>query len=188
MRLLPSLAIAVTLLGSVRAHAEDGVLPAAVVADLVRKVAPYERGHAKRIEDGFSVAVVFAPESDSSRAEKDLVTRSLEERLAGARVIAVPLSILGKEPGVDLIVVCEGIPVQEAASIAAELGVLAIGLRPEHVAVESGLAMGLVARGGKPKILVNMKAAERGRLAIDARLLGLAELVDEPSTVSSTAR
>jgi len=166
------------------AFAAEGVLPADVVAALVRKVAPYERGYAARAADGFVIAVVFAPASDASRLEKDLVVRALSERMPAARVVAVSDESLENEEGIDLIVLCEGVDLDETSADAAKRGVLTIGLRTEHVENIRGAAMAFVPRAGKPRILVNLKAAGNASLDIDARLLGLAEIVTENAQAS----
>ena len=161
------------------AFAAEGVLPADVVAALVHKVAPYERGYAARVADGLVIAVVFAPASDASRLEKDLVVHAFGERMPAARVVAVSDESLENETDVDLVVLCEGVDLDETSAYAASRAVLTIGLRTAHVEDVRGAAMGFVPRGGKPKILVNLKAAGKASLDIDARLLGLAEIVTE---------
>lgn len=186
MKRLVLMALVVAAFSGRHAFAEEGVLPAGVVADLVRKVAPYERGYEKRAADGFVIAVVFSAASDVSRQEKDLVAAALEERIPTARVVAISDAAIADEKDVDLMVLCEGVALDETVADAARRGVLAIALRTSHVEHKNGAPMGLVPRKGKPRILVNLGASEKASLTIDARLLGLAELVDATARAAAT--
>ena len=177
MRGLLAFALLGTLMGP-QARAAEGVLPADVVAKLVRKVAPYERGYEKRLADGFVIAVVYSAPSDASRLEKDLLVGALELHMSAARVVTVSDETLASENGIDLMLLCEGVDLVATVDDAIRRGVLAIALRTNQVEDTHGVPMAFVARDAKPRILVNRRAANRAGITIDARLLGLSELVD----------
>ena len=179
------LAIALGLaIAEPHAHsAERSALPVDVQVDLLSKVLPYDKAFSARVEDGLTIGVVFVPKDDVSLLAKDAVVTQLEKYARGARyrvkVVEIPEDLLPKTDGVDILWLCAGVDVP--AALVEMQRTRALGVTADEAAVQAGVPLGLLIRGQRPKVGVNRLSAERLGVVFDARLLGLAEIVEGPA-------
>lgn len=172
-----------------RVHADPPALPIDVQVDLFSKVLPYDKGFPERKANGLTVAVVFVPKDDASRLAKDSVLSHLQAYARIARhpvkTLEVPEDLLPKTDGIDVVWLCSGVDVEAVLLQLERTG--ALGVTAEESAVEAGIPLGLLIRGQRPRVAVNLASAERLGVRFDARLLRLAEIVGA-SDVSTTDR
>lgn len=178
------LAIALGLvIAEPRARAEQAALPVDVQVDLLSKVLPYDKSYAGRIANGLTIGVVFVPQDDVSLLAKDSVVTQLEKYARIARypvkVEEIPEDLLSKTDGVDVLWLCAGVSVAVALVEMKRAG--ALGVTADEAAVEAGVPLGLLVRGQRPRVAVNRASAERLGVVFDARLLGLAEIIEGPA-------
>jgi len=171
----------------------DG-LPASVTATLMLKVLTYDRSLSERVSGAPTVVVLYRPGHSQSEATRSELQQALEvaagrSNLSGGRPRLVKVAYtepgkleeeLGGEKAAALFV-CPGL--EEAVDAIAKV------TRRRHVltfsgsraAVESGLSIGLLRKGEKPLLMVNLQAARAEGAELDSAFLRLAEVINESS-------
>jgi YfiR/HmsC-like len=188
MRLLATLLIGATLGSSPRPEP----LPAQNQALLLLRVLAYDRNLRSRAGRDLTVAVLYREGAADSERERDAIVSALEEAGSGlvvsglhVRVRAVPWS--------DPRQLSERLSERYAAlyageSLAAEASAVASAARaasilsfaPARDMVEAGLALGLVSRGNRAGVVVNLAAARAQGSDLDAALLAVVEVIHGP--------
>jgi hypothetical protein len=144
------------------------------------KVLVYDRALPSRTKDGLRFAVVFNPADEASRAMKDAVAgafRSSPRNVAGVAVelVEVPEADLPSQEGLDIVYACRGTDVSRLTGDAHPRSVVTFS--SDESAIRSGVALGVVARGTKPRLLINVPASIACGMSLDPQALGAAELV-----------
>ncbi|HVO31237.1 MAG TPA: YfiR/HmsC family protein, partial [bacterium] len=162
---LVAVAVATALLGGAFASAAaEYEIPPALQISILLKLLVYDRSLAVRAKDGLNMTVVFEPRNESSRACKDEFLRVFKE---SPRVVAnteIQISdtpqeqfAAAAEKNLDIAYVCPGTRVADVVETAHKKSVITFA--PDESAVKEGIAIGLVPRDGKPKLLINVNAA-----------------------------
>lgn len=179
------LVLAVLFLAS-RAHAEVSV-PAKLQAQLIAKVASFDRNFARRAGGNALVLIAVRPGDPESAQLAQQVAAALVE-LGDVGGVAKTVEVVAftgaaalaetcKSRRVALVYLSAGLD-REAGGIAAALAggdVLSIGASGAHA--ERGAVIGFDLEGGRPKIVVNQAAAKAQNVALKAELLKLARIV-----------
>ena len=79
------------------------------------------------------------------------------------------------EKGIDIAYVCPGTKYSGVIDVARHSQFITFA--PDELAVQEGVAIGLVPRDGKPKLLINVNASIATGMQLDPGILRLAELV-----------
>jgi hypothetical protein len=171
-------------------HARDANsagIPADKQALILLRVLAYDRNLAGRAGDTVRVAVLYRPgDSASERSAAELVAAAgaVERSVAGrpVRLISVPYSAATVErdlerTGASATFVCSGLTDDVARVAEATQKRAILSFSSEENMVHSGLAIGVVRRGERAAILVNLIAARAERADLSAELLRLAEVV-----------
>jgi hypothetical protein len=166
---------------------QDAELPARSQALLLFRVLGYDRHLARRAGEAVVIAVGWRPGDEGRRDEAVEALRAvaLQYRVAGLPVQVVPVRwdaadwaqrLRGAGPSVLLVV---GALQGSAAEVVAPLQALQIvSVASSRAAVEAGLAIGLVARGARAGVLINVAAARAAGADLDATLFTVAEALD----------
>jgi hypothetical protein len=175
------LAAAVAVSAGVLRAAEYEVPPQLQISILL-KVLVYDRTLAARSRDGLNLGVVFDPKNEASRSCKDVFIRTFGEsprQLGGVTIgiVETPQENLATEAdkGLDIVYVCGGTKSAAIIETAHKKGL--ISFAPDESAVQQGVAIGLVPRDGKPKLLINVGCSIASGMQLDPQILRLAELV-----------
>jgi hypothetical protein len=75
--------------------------------------------------------------------------------------------------GIDVLIACSGVPVQEVGGLAREQNILSAG--DTFAAVRERLTLGVFVEGERPRIVINMRGAELEGVKFSSKLLQLAE-------------
>ena len=166
----------------VAALAADYEVPPQLQISILLKVLVYDRSLAGRSRDGLLLSVVFDPHSEASRACKDGFVQAFKEaprQLAGTTIVLseTPQENLehDAEKGVDIIYLCNGTKTDKVIDLAKKKSLITFA--PDELAVQQGVAIGLIPRDGKPKLLINVNGSIAGGMQLDPQILRLAELV-----------
>ena len=171
-------------------QAQEIAVPVEVQVPLFLKILTYERNLEKRAGPEIVIGIIH-----QRKFRKSLVTRdqfiSAVKKLPAPKIGNIPFScvpidlsdevdlnkIISKEK-IDLLYIAPlratGLEPITAASRALQLTTLT-GV-PEYV--ESGLALGIGTRGGRPQILVNLSAAKAEGADFNSQLLKMARIID----------
>lgn len=157
-------------------------VPAPLQVAILVKVLVYDRTIATRSRDGLKVGVVFDPERESSTQARDAFTKAFNEspRKVGDKIVLelVELSqdkLDAEAATLDVIYVADGADVAKVVEIAKKHRLITFA--SDRTAVEDGVVLGLVPRGDKPKLLINVGASVSSGMELDPSVLRLAELV-----------
>lgn len=168
------------------AAAGDDEMDPVVEATLHLKVQSYDRKLTGRIGKRYVVAILYQSGASASAARKmsDAFTHVAEKyRIRSVTPTVVMIAVdakLGdalKAAGANMIYVTAGleaaIPQIKAAGVALQASTVS------HVRdhVVAGIAVGIVVDQRKPKIVVNLKAAQAVGMDLDAEMLGFAEVI-----------
>lgn len=179
---------AVAGVAAVPARADD--VPARNQAQLVLRVLIYDRNLKVRAGEVVRVAVVFRAGDASSEAERDALLAAYREGAQELVAQGLPVKV-------------EAVAWRDAANLAAQLAerrfaalhagralaavaqelaraartAKSLGFAPALEMVESGLAVGLVPRGERAGLVVNLAAARAEGADLDPVLLQMAEAV-----------
>jgi hypothetical protein len=165
----------------------DVSVPAKLQAQLVAKVASFDRNFLARAGNNALILVVQKP-SDSSSAQLaqqvSAALRDLGDVGGAAKTVevipfagAAALAATCTSRKVALVYLSAGLE-SDAGAIAAALAgvdVLTIGASGSHA--EKGAIIGFDLEGGKPKIVINVATAKAQHVAIKAELLKLARVI-----------
>lgn len=156
-------------------------VPAPLQVAILLKVLIYDRTLSTRAKDGLKLGVVYS-RTDTSRSAKDRFVKAFNENqsksIAGSTIELreVTTDELDKAAaGLDILYVCDGAETERVLDVAKKNGMITFA--PDQDAVESGIVIGLVPRGGKPKLLINVPASIAAGMQLDPQVLRLAELV-----------
>jgi hypothetical protein len=173
-------------MSAVPAGAAESV-PAPLQVAILVKVLVYDRTIAVRARDGLKLGVVYDPDRETSTAARDEFIKAFNEtpRKVGEKItvelVQIPQSKLAEEAAkIDIIYVAEGADIAKIVEIARKEHVITFA--SERSAVEGGVVLGLVPRGDKPKLLINVGASVASGMELDPQVLRLAELVRSPGT------
>lgn len=188
MGLIALASAAVGVPAGVRAQG-SGELPAVRQAAMMARVLAYNRGINSRGGAAVVVAVIYRNGSGESEARRAAIVGALRDVFANATLAGVPVKVVSipfSEPdlesrldaaGAAAAYVCPGLDdaVPIISRTSRRLSVLTVtSIEPQ---VRVGLSIGLVTRGARPMVLVNMPAARAEGAQLDAGLLGVAEVI-----------
>jgi hypothetical protein len=167
--------------------ARSAGIPADKQALILLRVLAYDRNLAGRAGDTVRIAVLYRPgHGASERAAAELVAAAgaAERSVAGrpVRLISLPFSADTVErdlerTGASATFVCQGLEGDVARVAQATQRRAILSISSEENMVHSGLSIGVVRRGERAAILVNLVAARAEQADLSAELLRLAEVV-----------
>ena len=176
------------LLAGLVALAADAPVPTdKLVAILVRSLA-YDRSLEARAGDAVVVAVLSNHEP-GSRTEAAAVMSAFKA-FSSARVLGRPLKAVAVDwtgedaldavisaNGVDAVFVCPGLELDlgAIAEVAHRRKVSTLTSVPDFV--EKGIALGVTAEDGKPRLVVNLTASRAEGSQLSSELIGLARVI-----------
>ncbi|MEW5850622.1 MAG: YfiR family protein [Myxococcota bacterium] len=179
--------VAVLLLASAALAVETADVPADLRAGLILKILAYDRNLPKRAGANVTVAVLVRPgnlsDASCARLQQALQDASLKSTVGGRTVRALRVDYQGTSQlsgaldNVAALYVCPGLSEQ--------VGVISEMSRRQHVLtlsgsealVRAGLAVGVVAREGRPRVIINLKQARAEGADLDAALLRFSEVI-----------
>jgi hypothetical protein len=162
-------------------------VPVRLQAELLAKVAAYDRAFAERARGKAHCLVVVKPgDADSERIGEQILSElrvlpqigglaHSEELVRFASPQALAELVWGRGPAVVYLSVRLG---EHVAAIAAALdgtSVLSVAVTAPYV--PSGAVLGFDAESGKPRLVVNLAQARRQRVAFKPELLKLARVI-----------
>ena len=158
----------------------SSTVPANLQLAILLKVLLYDRSLPVRAQDGLRLGVVFDPANVNSTAERDALVAafgSAPRDLAGKRVelVEVPQSDFGATKNVDVAIATVGIDFSGFQVAAAARRI--VTFTGDETKVRSGIAIGVVARSGKPHLMINVPSAIALGMDLDPQILDLAEVV-----------
>ncbi len=157
---------------------------------LLLRVLAYDRNLRHRAGSAVRVAVVFRPGDRESEERRDAMVASFEEVArevvaAGLPIQVTAIPFLGSADlearlaasHATAAYVCQRLlpAVPEIARATRRRGVLSAAASRELVA--AGLAVGVVNRGPRAGVMVNLRAAKEEGASLDAALLAIAEVI-----------
>ena len=164
-------------------------VPASTQAMLLLRTLAYDHRLKERAGSTVTILVVYKPGNGDSEAAQKEITSALDAvskkaTVAGlpSKVVAIPFSTAqkfdadAKSSFAVAIYVCAGVEgsISEIARVARDRSMLSFTGTEAHV--DGGVAIGLVTRGGKAAILINLKSAEAAGSDLDGALLRIAEV------------
>jgi hypothetical protein len=171
------------------AAAQEVALPAAVHLPLLVKVLSFDRNFSGRGGETVVVGVLYQAKYRASATVADEVRQALG-RLSRSdtggylvRVVSIDLDASvdpGQAVSRERIAVLYVGPLRayslaDITSVTRSAGVTTVTGVPDYV--ETGLAIGIDLRGGRPEIVVNLAAAKAEGADLSARLLGVARVI-----------
>lgn len=160
-------------------------VPAPLQVAILVKVLVYDRTIATRSRDGLRLGVVFDPDRASSTNARDEFIKAFNEtpRKVGDKItielVQVSQAKLADEASkLDIVYVADGADVAKVVEIARKEHLITFA--SDRDAVVGGVVLGLVPRGDKPKLLINVGASVASGMELDPQVLRLAELVRSP--------
>jgi hypothetical protein len=179
-----ALLAALVLAGTVRADE----IPADKRALIVLRVLAYDRNLPRRAASLVSIAVIFRPGDAASVGAASALSAALGEAARQVSVADRPVQIVTLpfrdgldrdlvRAGVAAAYVCPGLEAEVANIATAARRSQTLTFTGEEAGVRSELSVGLVRRGDKAAILVNLVAARAEGADPSAALLRLAEVV-----------
>jgi hypothetical protein len=181
-------ALASCLFASHAAIADEVAVPVALQAELVAKVAAYDKNLPTRAGDRVHVLIVVNAKDDGSNR----FAKSMESALGGVGKIAgLPLDVsiapfAGARALADscrakkiaIVYVAPGLA-EETGNIRTALdGVSVLSVAAVATEVSKGIVLGFDLVSGKPKIVVHLGQAKRQDVAFKAELLKLARVLE----------
>jgi hypothetical protein len=186
--------IALLALGAVAALGRDAAadevpVPVPLQAELLVKVAGYDKSLAGRAGDRVRVLIVVKPGSaDGARvglqlekalAAKDAIAGMAHERSTLATADAATVARTCRERRIAIVYFASGFRDDEAAAFAKALegvDVLSAAAMPQWV--QSGVVLGFDLISGKPKILFHLTQARKQNVKLSAEVLKMARLYE----------
>jgi hypothetical protein len=182
---LPALALAVAGL----AHAQEVSVPIAIQADLLVKVAAYDRNLPNRAGDRVRTLLVSRPGNNSSSRVAGQMAKAMEpkEPIAGLPHEEILYSFSDgaalaracRDRRIAVVYLAPGFSDGELASIAEHLDgvdVLTVAALADYVPKRVVLGFDLVS--GKTKLLVHLAQARRQRVALSSEVLKMATVIE----------
>jgi hypothetical protein len=180
-RALAALLLAVSVFRSGPAASEDSGKRALLFA----KALSFERR--LLAGSGSSVGIVVLHTTDASSVEAAQRWLRAFKSLGAITVGGAPVEVtsavyerprvveLVRGRGIDVLIACSGVPVQEVGGLAREQNILSAG--DTLAAVRERLTLGVFVEGEKPRIVINMRGAELDGAKFSSKLLQLAERI-----------
>jgi hypothetical protein len=165
-------------------------LPVDVQLAMFDRILTYDKAFDERVGPEVVVGVLYQQNYRASRDAKDALLVAARERatptLSGVPVRFVPVllnderSLVGviEAVGIDVLYVTpvRAVDVADLARVNGTRHVTTITGVPAYV--ESGIAVGLDLRGGKPEIVVNVETCEQSGVVFSSQLLQLARRIE----------
>ena len=174
-------AISALALGARRAVAAEPDVPASLRLAILLKVLGYDRALAENGRETVRIGVVFEEGDRTSRRDRDAVLtafaasqKKVAAKEADMEAVAVP-ALARRAKDFDVLYACSGVGIEPL--LAAVDGKRRPLFAPNREAVEAGAVLGVVAKDGKPKLLINVSASIEAGMELDPQILRLAELV-----------
>jgi len=164
------------------------MLPARHQALLLLRVLAYDRALPGRTGEVATVGVVYRPGDRSGEARRDALLEALREAAATfsvrgipVKVVAIPWSpeqfaerLRNNRAAAALLV---GMGVEEAAAVTRiTRKERVLSLSEDRAVVDAGVAVGLIHRGRRAGVVVNLAAARAEGADLEAELLAVAEV------------
>lgn len=169
------------------ARARDVEVPVRVQAELIAKVAGYDRNFAARAATKALVLVLVAKgDADSERVGGQMVQELAALPLVGglphveevvAFSTAARLAATCRERRAALVYVAPGLSEQLAGVAAALDGVDVLSAGALGDDVERGLVVGIEVASGKPRLVVSLRQARKQNVSFKPELLPLARVI-----------
>lgn len=188
--LVALLALVLTL-GPHRALADDREAEAKNTALLVLRILSYDHNLKARAGQKVTVLVVSHADDEASERVRDDLVDALK-RMQRIKIAGLPISVealtwndqKGFADRLDqtkpaAVFVCPGLDGATAEISAATRKSSSLTLTTSEAAVNRGLAVAIVRRDGKDRILINLPAARAEGARFDAGLLQLATIIGE---------
>jgi hypothetical protein len=180
--------IVVACLTAVPAAASEAVVPSDLQAAIFARVLAYDRALKSRAGKTVTIGVLFQPSDDASKRMRQVMLKSfgaLEPSVQGlpVRLVAHPytdakhLTEWVDEADVDVLYVTVGLSRRMGEINALAAAKKLVTLAPIREYVEQGLAIGVVAEGDHPQLVVNLPAARAAGMDLDPRALQLSQLI-----------
>jgi hypothetical protein len=184
-----ALLVAALAAAGTAARAEEGLSPRKEALLLLR-VLVYDRNLTARAGGKVRVAIVYRAGDRRSEARRDEVLEAFEDVAKEVVVAGLPVEVMAVAHRVDsefagslrsaapaYLYVCAGLEqaVEEIARTTRRQGVVSAAGSREMV--EAGLAIGVVSRGKRAGVVVNLGAARSEGADFDAALLAIAEVI-----------
>jgi hypothetical protein len=189
--LAPILAVGFSAVALLAAGMPEVTMPAELQVPLLAKVLSFDRRLPARAGDELVIGVAYQPRfAEGAELAHELLEASRQP--AGQQIEGIPCRWVALEVGdgselpaalasqsVDVLYVTplRALPLERITSAARSLGVVTVTGTSDYVA--GGLAIGLVLRGDRARILVNLEAASSEGAELDSQLLKLATLVPD---------
>jgi hypothetical protein len=164
--------------------AAEITVPVPLQADLLEKVAAYDRNLPARAGDRVVTLLLVKPGSDASQRAAAQLEAALEAKptIAGLPHHVEPLQAADaaaiaescRQRRAAILFVTPGFTEAEVAALGRALDgvdVLSVAAVPQHVA--HGIVLGFDLVSGKPKLLVSLSQAQRQKVALSANVLRL---------------
>jgi hypothetical protein len=169
-------------------HGEEAAVPAALQAELVAKVAAYDKNLPARAGDRVHVLIVVVPKNDGASR----FAKSLENALGGVDKIGglphdqATIAYAGAAPLADTVRVKHAAIVYLAPGLTSEMpairdalaGISVLSVAAVAAEVPQGVVLGFDLVSGKPKIVVHLGQAKKQEVAFRAELLKLAKVIE----------
>jgi hypothetical protein len=167
----------------------DTLVPADLQAAIITRLLGYDRALKSRATDAVVIGIVARRSERSSIEAEEGILRAFEA-LGAQRVQNLPLRLVSHSlenpaaiggwlagANVSLLYVTPGLQsdLDAIRKACAEAGIPAV--TPVRGFVEQGLAVGVVLKGDRPGILVNLAVAESAGMDLDPKLLKLSEVI-----------
>jgi hypothetical protein len=180
------LACAVVLLAPATSLGDEVAVPVALQAELVAKVASYDKNLAARAGDKVHVLIVVNAKSDASNSFAKHMTSALggvdkigglphDETTApfgGAKALADAC----RAKRIAIVYLAPGLADEVPAIRSALDGVNVLSVAADAAEVQKGIVLGFDLVSGKPKIVVHLGQAKKQDVAFKAELLKLAKV------------
>ncbi|HDM90245.1 MAG TPA: YfiR family protein [candidate division WOR-3 bacterium] len=185
-----SVLITALLVGLTGLTAQEIQVPIGVQVPIFIKILAFDRSLRKKAGDEILIGVLYQHKYMRSSLAKDEIISELK-KLGHLRVQGLPVRYtvidfidgrsLEREidaKGIDVLYVTplRAVDPGEIRAVTRKKKVLTFSVIPEYV--EAGLSVGLSVRGEKPRIVVNLRAAEAEGAAFSSRLLRLAQTIE----------
>lgn len=178
--------IACVLLASRASLGDEVAVPVVLQAELVAKVASYDRNLIARAGDRVRVLIIVNPKSDASSSFAKHMVSALggvdkigglphDETTApfgGAQALAETC----RTKRIGIVYVAPGLGDDVPAIRSALEGVNVLSVAADPADVPKGIVLGFDLVSGKPKIVVNLGQARRQEVSFKAELLKLAKV------------
>jgi len=178
--------VACVLLSPRTSLADEATVPVALQAELVAKVASYDRNLAARAGDRVHVLILVNAKSDASNSFAKHMTSALggvdkigglphDETTApfgGAKALADTC----RTKHIAIVYLAPGLADEVPAIRSALEGVNVLSVAADAAEVPKGIVLGFDLVSGKPKIVVHLGQAKKQEVAFKAELLKLAKV------------